>query len=244
MLSLENRSVWVTGSAKRLGKAIALHLARKGAHIAVHCNRSREEAEAVADEIRALDRRAIVVQGNHARRQDVERMVAEIDSEFGELFALVNSAATYPEKPFDQTTDADFDAVIDANLRGPFLCTQLALPLLRKSSLAHVVMLGDARVWRPYKGYAAYWCAKGGLETLAKALSAELAPDILVNTVHPGAMIPPPGNSEEKNKAVVSRNMIKRWGKPEDIAHAVTFLLQSDYITGAEIPVDGGRNLG
>lgn len=244
MLPLEGRVVWVTGSAKRVGKAVALHLARCGADIAVHCNRSRDDAEAVATEIRALGRRALVVQGDHARREDVARMVGEIAEEFDALFALVNSAAIYPEKAFDKTTDADFDEAINANLRGPFLCTQLALPLLRRSSPAHVVFLGDARVWRPYKGYAAYWCAKGGLETLAKGLASELAPGILVNTVHPGAMIPPPDNTDEKNKAVVARNFIKRWGKPEDIALAVEFLLRSDYITGAEIPVDGGRNLG
>jgi NAD(P)-dependent dehydrogenase (short-subunit alcohol dehydrogenase family) len=192
-----------------------------------------------------MDREAILVQGDHARRDEVERMVAMIGEQFSRIDALVNSAAIFPAKAFDRTGDAEFDEVIDANLRGPFLCTQLALPLLRNSIAkpAHVINLLDAYLPRPYAKFAAYWCAKGGLDALTRALAAELAPSIVVNGISPGPVMPPEHFSEEKQALSAEKTLVKRWGKPEDIARAVVFLLASDYVTGANIVVDGGRSL-
>lgn len=245
MGSLEGRIVWVTGSARRVGRVIALQCAESGADVVVHCNRSRQEGEEVVSAIQAAGRRAILVQGDHSRRDEVERMTSEIESAFGRLDALVNSAAIFPSKPFDQTTDAEFDEAIDANLRGPYLCTQLALPLLRRASSppAHVINLLDAYLPRPYAKFSAYWCAKGGLDALTRALAAELAPGILVNSISPGPVLPPEEYSPEKLALSADKTLVKRWGRPEDIARTVLFLLSSDYVTGADIVVDGGRCL-
>ena len=241
---LHGKVAWVTGSAKRLGKAIALELAAHGADIVVHCRSSVDEARAVAQAIENLGRRAMIVQGDHSRREDVERMVAQIDAAHGKLDALVNSAADFPRIAFEQTTDAQWVAAIDSNLRGPWLCTQCALPLLRRAAPAHVVNLLDCMKDRPYPYHAAYWCAKGGLDVLTRALARELAPEIRVNSVSPGPVLPPEDMAESTREAVARETPLGRWGAPRDVAHAVRMLLESDYVTGVDIPVEGGRRLG
>lgn len=243
-LPLDGRVVWVTGSARRLGRAIALACARQGADVVVHCNRSVDEGEEVAAAIRAMGRRTLLVQGNHANEQAVDKMVAAIEAEFGLLHALVNCAATFPEKEFTATTPAEFDAVIGANVRGPFLCAQRAVPLLRRVPLGHIVNLTDCMLPRPTRYYAAYWCAKGGLDALTRALAHELAPQILVNSVAPGPMIPAEKENQENLDAAVKRSYLRRWGSPDDIADAVLYLLRSNFVTGTSMAVDGGRALG
>lgn len=242
---LTGKTVWVTGSARRVGRVIALDLARHGADIVVHCNRSRDEAEETAADIARLGRKAIIVQGDHGNRAAVERMVEQIGSAFaGGLYGLVNSAAAFPRKKFEDTTDGDFDRVIGANLRGPFLCSQLALPLLRRNDPAHIVNIVDCMLPRPYANFSAYWCAKGGLDALTRALANELRPAIRVNAVSPGPVLEPEGDGPEIREKILERTFAARWGTPEDVAQTVRFLLQGDFLTGVTIPVDGGRSLG
>ncbi|MEQ8822694.1 MAG: SDR family oxidoreductase [Sumerlaeia bacterium] len=243
--TVEDKVVWITGSAKRVGRAIALELARHGAHIVVHCRSSREEADATAGEIHRLGRRALVVQGDHTRRTDVTRIVSEIDAEFGRLDALVNSASTFDKGHFEDIADEAFFQALSVNLHGPFLCAQLALPLLRRSSPgpAHIVNIVDWAVIRPYRFHSAYHAAKGGLDTLTRALAKELAPHIMVNSIAPGPMIPPPGTSDEEKAKVAENTLVKHWGSGEDIAHAARFLIESNFITGVRLPVDGGMSM-
>jgi NAD(P)-dependent dehydrogenase (short-subunit alcohol dehydrogenase family) len=237
-------NIWITGSARRVGRAIALESARAGWDVVVHYRSSGDEAREVAAEIEGLGRRALVVQGDQSLRADVERMVGEIRDGFGRLDALVNSAATFPRVRFEETTDEEYEGVLAANLRGPFLCSQLALPLLRAAKPGRIINLTDCMLPRPYKNYAAYWCAKGGLDALTRALAVELGPDVLVNAIAPGPIIPPEDQSEEFNDAAVARSPLKRWGDPADIARAVLFLLESNFLTGETITVDGGRSRG
>lgn len=245
MGQLEGRIVWITGSAKRVGRAIAEACAREGADIVVHCRISRYEAEETAGRIRGLGREALIVEGDHGIPSDAERMAREIEAAFGRLDALVNSAAVFPRKPFAETTQEDFDKAIDANLRGPFLCAQAALPLLRKAAPpAHLINITDASLSTTYPNASAYWCSKGGLDALTKALATELAPGILVNAIAPGPIIPPPHYNEDQKAASVRRTLLQRWGSPDDVARAAVFLLTSNYVTGETVKVDGGRSLG
>lgn len=243
MGTLQDKVIWVTGSARRVGRSIALEAARAGADIVVHCRTSREEGERTVEEIVALGRRAILVQGNHASRHDAWEMMREIDRTFGRLDGLVNSAAIFPRKAFPDVMEDDFDEAINANLRGPFLCSQVALPLLRRNAPSHIVNVLDSMVHRPYGQYSAYWCAKGGLYALTRALAKELAPDVLVNGVAPGPVLPPEDADAEHREIAIRRTLLQRWGEPEDVARAVLFLLQSDYVTGVILPVDGGRSI-
>jgi len=244
MPPLSDCIVWITGSARRVGRVVALECARAGADVVVHCNRSRTEGEAVVAEIAAMGRRAILVQGDHGRRADVARMVAEIEAAFGRLDGLVNGASTFPRKAFADVTDADFDAAIDANLRGPFLCTQLALPLLHRSDRPHVVNITDCMLPRAYPMFSTYWCAKGGLDALTRCLARELAPRVRVNAVAPGPVLAPEDYDDATRRDRAEKTLLKKWGAPEDVARAVVYLLASDYVTGTVMPVDGGRSVG
>lgn len=241
---LLGRVVWVTGCARRVGRSIVLAAARAGADCVVHYRSSAEEAAQTAREIEALGRRALLVQGDHANEADVARIVDAIGREFGRLDALVNSASTYPREDFERVGRRDFLASIEANLYGPFLCSQRALPLLREAKPGRIVNITDAAVERPYKRHTHYIVAKGGLAALTLALARELAPEVLVNAVAPGPVLEPPDLADRERESILRRTPLGRWGTPEDVAAAVLYLLGADYCAGATIVVDGGRSYG
>jgi len=243
-LPLKDQIVWVTGSAKRVGRVVALACADAGADIVVHCHKSREEAEEVRREVERKGRRGIVVQGDQGSREDALRMVEEIRGGMGGLSALVNSAATFPQSVVEEVTEEDFFAVVRTNLYGPFVCTQAALPLLREAKPGRVVNITDSAVVNPYNKYAHYMAAKGGLRTLTKALARELAPEVMVNEIAPGPVLEPPGLEPERRARTLARVPLGRWGTPEAVAQAVVYLLSADYLCGTCIEVDGGRHIG
>lgn len=243
-MNLANRIVWVTGSARRVGRVIALECARQGADVVVHCHRSRPEADATAAEIAALGRRVMVVQGDQGQPAEVSRMVAEIDAHFGRLDALVNSAAGFPLKPFAEISEDDFFAILRTNAYGPLLCAQKALPLLHRAAPGHIVNLTDWALHHPYKGRAHYNASKGALHSITLSMARDLAPGILVNAVAPGPVLEPEDLNPAERAAIIARTTVKRWGTPEEVAKAVIFLLESDYVTGETIVVDGGMRLG
>jgi len=243
-LPLLNQVVWITGSAKRVGRVTALACADAGADVVVHCHTSRAEAEEVRTAIEGKGRRAVVVQGDEGVRAEAFRMVEEIQGHFGRLSALVNSAASFPQSNFENVSEDDFFAVIRTNLYGPFVCLQAALPLLREAKPGRVVNITDSAVVNPYNNYAHYMAAKGGLRTITKALARELAPSVMVNEVAPGPVLEPPGMDEERKERTLRRVPLAKWGRPEDIATAVIYLLQSEYLCGTCIEVDGGRHIG
>lgn len=241
---LEKRVVWITGAGRRLGRAMAVACAREGADVVVHYRSSDADAREVADEIRSLGRRALLVQGDHGVREEMESAVKKIDDEFGRLDALVNNASAYPSVPFEEIGEDAFFDIIRANLYGPFLCSQLALPLLKKADPGRIVNLTDWAVERPYKGYSHYMASKGGLATLTRALAKELAPGILVNAIAPGPVLEPEELTPDKRERVLQRLPVGRWGSPESIAQALLYLLETDNLCGETIHVDGGRSIG
>lgn len=243
-MRLERMKIWITGSAKRVGKAIALGCAKEGADIVVHCHSSREEAEETAEEIRALGRKVMIVQGDHGDTDSVRKMAAEIEKDFGGLDALVNSAARFPNKKFEEISEEDFFRIIRTNTWGPFACAQAALPMLRRANPGRIVNITDWAVQRPYRHYAHYMASKGGLSVMTKAMARELAPEILVNSVAPGPVLEPPDISDEERAKVLKKIPVNRWGTPESIVQAVLMILENDNLCGAEIVVDGGRSLG
>ncbi|MCC5877620.1 MAG: SDR family oxidoreductase [Candidatus Sumerlaeia bacterium] len=244
MARLENKVVWITGAGKRLGRAMAVACAREGADIVVHYRSSEGDAREVADEIQSLGRKALLVQGDHGNRREMAGAVARIEREFGRLDALVNNASAYPSVPFEDVDEGAFFDIIRANLYGPFLCSQLALPLLRNADPGRIVNLTDWAVERPYKGYSHYMASKGGLATLTRALAKELAPAVLVNAIAPGPVLEPEELSPEKRERVLQRLPVGRWGSPESIAQALLYLLETDNLCGETINVDGGRSIG
>jgi 3-oxoacyl-[acyl-carrier protein] reductase/pteridine reductase len=232
----------VTGAAKRIGRSIALELASRGADVAVNFRGSRAEAEGVAKEIEQLGRRAIAIQADVSKRPEVEHMIAQIEATFGHLDILINNAGMFQHVPFDEITDAQWNGIIATNLTSQFLCAQTAAPLLRKSGRGRIVNLASLGGLLAWPGYIHYCVSKAGVVQLTKCLARALAPEITVNAVAPGTIIFE-GDPAELESDFIKRAPLKRTGKGSDIAEAVAFLVESDFITGQILAVDGGRLL-
>ena len=241
-MTLEDRVILVTGGAKRLGKAIALTLARRGAHLVITYRSSSREAK---DTVRAIERagvRALAVRADVARASDVTRLIAIIQRRFGRLDVLVNSAAIFPRTPFAQLTEQAWDAALDTNLKGPFLCALAASRLMQDTRGGKIINLADWAGARPYRDYLPYCVSKAGVIGLTRALAKELAPRIQVMAIAPGPILPPPTMREGARRRIARRVPLKRWGAPQDIANTVCFLIEgTDFMTGSTVFVDGGQ---
>lgn len=245
-MHLTDRAVLITGG-KRIGGAVAAALASRGMDVALSFNRSKQEAEAAADAIRATGRRAFLFQADLSRGPECQSLVDRAAAALGRLDALVNMASVYASVPLEATDEAVWDAVIDVDLKAAFLCARAAVPHLRVAGGGRIVNFSDwvAASGRPrYKGFLPYYVAKRGVLGLTEALALELAADqILVNAVAPGPIVAPDGTTDEELKAVEAATPLGRWGGEAEIAKAVVFLLESDFVTGETIRVDGGRHV-
>ena len=241
-MELKDRVVWITGAAKRLGQAVALDLARRGAHIVVHYGASEAEALATARKIESLGRRALPVQADLKDVAQIRRCVARIEEQFGRLDVLVNSASNFHRVPWEEVDEAAWDESLDVNLKAPAFCALEAARLMLKGEGGKIVNFADWAGFRPYRNYLPYMIAKGGVITMTRALALELAPRIQVNAVAPGPVLLPPDTTEEEEARIIRNVPLGRVGSPGDIVATVAFLLEgSDYITGQVICVDGGR---
>jgi NAD(P)-dependent dehydrogenase (short-subunit alcohol dehydrogenase family) len=245
-VTLADRAVLITG-AKRIGAAIGAEAAARGADVALVYNQSKAEADAAADVVRGHGRRALVVQADVSDEASCRALVETVGREFGRLDVLINMASLYRAVPFDKMQASDWDRQLAIDLRGAFLCARAAVPLMRKAGGGRIINFSDwvAASGRPrYKGYLAYYVAKKGAQALTEGLALELAADqILVNAIAPGPILPPPGTSDEEIKAVERATPLGRWGGPEEIVKTVMALIDSDFITGETIRVDGGRHV-
>ena len=245
-MTLTDRVVLLTG-ARRVGAVVAEAVAGRGADVAITYNRSRDDAEATAKTVRAAGRRALVVQADVSKEDACDAMIRDVEREFGRLDVLLNMASLYESVPFDNLTPKEFDRQLGVDLRGAFLASRAAVPLMRRHGGGRIINFADwvAASGRPrYKGYVAYYVAKAGVKALTEALALELAADqILVNAIAPGPILAPPGTSAEEHAAVEKATPLGRWGGPGEIAKAVLALIDSDFITGETIRVDGGRHV-
>lgn len=249
-MNLQGRTALVTGAAHRVGKAIALALAREGASVVVHYGRSADEAEVTAAEIRALGVEAWPIGADLADPEQIAALFEAVRGRVGRLDVLVNSAAGFKKQSLARIGVADWDAAMAVNLRAPFLCIQHAAPLLRASDRPAevpglVVNLCDLSGVFPWQGYIQHGVSKAGLLHLTRIAARELAPAVRVNALLPGAILPPPGVDPEGElwREIGSRNPLGRPGNPDLVGQTVVFLAQNDYITGAVLPVDGGEHL-
>ena len=235
----------VTGS-KRIGGTVAVEIARRGADVAIVYRTSRSEAEATAATITALGRRCLTLQADLRDEAACESVVNDTAATLGRLDVLVNVASVYIPTPFDALTPDDWDATMDVDLRASYLCARAAVPHMRERG-GRIINFADwiARSGRPrYREFFPYYVAKGAVIALTEALALELAADgILVNAVAPGPIAPPVGTSEAEIAAVERATPLGRWGGEMEIAKAVLALIDSDFITGETIRVDGGRHL-
>ena len=245
-MEITGRGVVITGG-KRIGADVALALASRGADVALVFNRSRAEADAAAAAIAALGRRAFVLQADLADPVACRRVIDAAASSLGRLDVLVNMASVYESRPLDDLKVEDWNRALEIDLRATHLCTHAAIPHMRHQRGGRVINFTDwvAASGRPrYTGYVPYYVAKAGVVGLTEALALELAADqILVNAVAPGPILAPPGTSDEERLAVERATPLGRWGGPAEISKAVAFLVETDFVTGETIRVDGGRHL-
>lgn len=239
---LQGRVALVTGGAKRLGRAIALSLAKRKAHVAVSYRRSSADATRTVRELESCGVSALAVQADLSRARDVTRLIDRVMRRFGRLDVLVNSAANFDRVPFERLSERAWDHAIDANLKGPFLCALYASKLMRRQGGGKIINIADWAGVRPYRDYLPYCVSKAGVIALTKALAKELAPKIQVAAVAPGPILPPTRMGNESRRRVASRVPLQRWGSPQDVANTVLFLLEgTDFITGSTVFVDGGQ---
>ena len=238
---LNGRVALVTGSAKRLGRAIALRLAEEGASLVIHYRTSGAEAQSAVAEVEKLGRQAIAIGANLNRVSDIRKLFDEAGHHFGRLDILVNSAANFLPASVISTTEEIWDASLDSNLKAPFFCAQAAAPLLRRAK-GVVINFADAGGLLGWPGYIPHSVSKAGVVMLTKVLAKALAPEVRVNAIAPGT-ITMPGDPPELEADFIKLAPLRRTGTPRDITDTVLFLAQSKFITGQVLVVDGGRTL-
>jgi 3-oxoacyl-[acyl-carrier protein] reductase/pteridine reductase len=239
---LAGKVALVTGAAKRIGRSVALRLASEGADVIVNYRISKVEAEEVVRQISATGRRAMAVRADVAKRTDVLALFATVEKEFGRLDILVNNAGMFFRAKFDELTEEQWDTILDANLKSQFLCSQTAAPMLRRSGQGRIINFASLGGLLAWPAYTHYCVSKAGVIMLTRCLARALAPEITVNAVAPGT-ISFPGDAPEIAQDFIRRAPMGRTGGPQDINHAVMFLIQAPFITGQVIVVDGGRTL-
>lgn len=239
-MTLNGRIVLVTGGAKRLGRALALALARRRARVVISYRSSSSDALATIRELERCGAQALAVRADLSKPAEVKRLMTRVRQRFGRLDVLINSAANFERTPFVTLTERDWDLALDTNLKGPFLCALYGSRLMRQGG--KIINLADWSGVRPYRDYLPYCVSKAGVIGLTKALAKELAPTIQVNAIAPGPILPPPDMTAAERARVIRRVPLKRWGSPQDIVNTVLFLIEgTDFMTGSTIFVDGGQ---
>lgn len=245
-MDLTDKVALITGG-RRIGVAVAGRLANHGVDVALAYNRSGAEAEAAAEHVRGAGRTATVAQADLAQPPAVARLVDTTAARFGRLDIVIHMASVYRQVSFDDLTDENWTGTLDVDLSAAWRIARAAVPHLRAAGGGRIVLFSDwvAASGRPrYAGYLPYYVAKRAVIGLTEALALELAGEgILVNAIAPGPMVPPVELDPGEIEAVERATPVGRWGGAEAIAETVVGVLQSDFITGETIRVDGGRHL-
>jgi pteridine reductase len=248
-MDLKNRIVLITGAARRVGRVLALELAARGARLALHYHRSKAEAEELKRQLENTGGVAEIFAADLAAFAETNSLIERVHGHFGELDVLINNAAIFECTPLDELTEADWDRHLNINLKAPFFLCRNAARFMRQSTIperrgGRIINIADAEIAHPWPAYLPYSISKAALVTMTRGLARTLAPDIQVNALGPGTVLPPLDDEAQDIEQAIRRIPLKRLGSPTDIAQAVCFLLENgDYLTGAFIPIDGGSSI-
>lgn len=243
LMEISGKTALITGAAKRIGREIALALAKKGANLVIHYRSSKAEAEATAKELRANGTKVTLIQGDLSKTDDIHEMVTQIDKTCPTVDILVNSASAFYRTPIQDVRESDWDLFMTTNAKGPFFLSQAIGSRMSKGSGGKIINIADWSGIRPYKDHAPYCASKGALITLTKSLARDLAPKVWANAIAPGPILHPPDMPQSDVDAIARMTALGRWGSPKDIANAVVFLVENDFINGTVLVVDGGRSI-
>jgi len=240
-LPLKGQVALVTGAAKRLGHAVALRLAEEGVDVVIHYRNSQAEAQDAIKKIEKFGQRAVAIAADLGEVSEIKRLVDEAGKHFGRLDIVVNSAANFLPASMVSTTEEIWDAALDTNLRAPFFCAQAAAPWLRRTQ-GVIINFADTGGLLGWTGYIPHSVSKAGVIMLTKVLAKALAPEVRVNAIAPGT-ITMEGDPPELEADFIKLAPLRRSGRPSDVTDSVLFLVQSKFITGQLLVVDGGRTL-
>jgi pteridine reductase len=242
-MDIDGKVALITGSSKRLGRAVAIELARRGARIAVHYRSNPQEAEETLQMIRGAGTNGVTLRAELTDNNAVEKMFQDIVKTFGGLDILINSASVFSPDTADRTTPGMWDTQMESNAKAPFFVAQHAARLMQVRGQGKIINMADVAGEVIWPGYLSYSISKAALIAINRGLAKSYAPQIQVNAIAPGPVLFPDYYSEEQKRAAIERTLLKREGSPNDIVNAVVFLIENDYITGEMIHVDGGRHL-
>ena len=245
-MNLKDKVILITGGA-RMGETLGRAFGARGAMILLSYRASRASAQASVDALTKNGIHADSVRCDFSKPADIEALAKDIQAKFGRLDVVLHMASIYESHDlFAGDTLTAWQANMDAHVNSAFALARALTPLLRRDKQGRFIFMVDWTVdsGRPrYKGFTPYYVSKAALQGFVQALALEVAPDVLVNAIAPGPILPPPGMSEEERRAVEDATPLKRWGGPEEIAKAALFLAETDFVTGETIRVDGGRHL-
>jgi pteridine reductase len=241
MMELDGRYALVTGSGHRVGRAIAMALAARGVNLVVHYYHSSQAAIETVEQAQSYGISAQAIQADLRSPSSIEAMFARLDQTLPQLDILINSAAIMERTDFLSATPQDWDRSLDLNLKGTFFCLQQAARRMLDGGV--IVNISDIIGLRPWPGFPIHAISKAGVEMLTKAAALELAPQIRVNAIAPGPVLKPEDMNPERWQEIASPSPLGRPGQPEDIARAVIYLIENEYVTGETLVVDGGFQL-
>ena len=240
-----NKTILITGAAKRIGREMAKAFFDRGWDIVIHFNNSIEDAQSLADQMNAQrSNSALIIRANLDHSKDIEKLADLALSKNGRIDALINNASTFYPTPIGTFTEDNWEALMGSNLKAPLFLIQAFCEELKKNN-GFIINVTDINVDKALINHSIYLAAKSGLQTLTRALAKELAPDIRVNAIAPGAILEPPNvewTSEQKNKIINSVPMA-RMGTEKDIVDAAIYLSEAEYVTGQILNIDGGKSL-
>jgi len=242
-MKLDGKVAVVTGSAVRLGKALALALAGHGVRLVIHHGSSADAARETVAQIKALGSDAVAVQADLGQAPLAATLIERAVTHLGRVDVLVNSAAIFEPGSLADTTEANLDRHLAINLKAPFFLSQAFAAHVGRERRGHIVNIVDWRAMRPAADHLAYTLTKAGLITLTQSLALALGPNIQVNAIAPGAILPPPGQDQDYMDRLAQTIPLRRPGSPDEVAKALLFLLDSDFVTGEVILVTGGQHL-
>jgi pteridine reductase len=240
-MELAERVALVTGAGRRVGQAIAIELGRRGMHVAVHYHGSREGADGTVAAVSAHGARAAAIPADLMRPESAPELVRRTIETFGAIDVLVNSAAIMLRTPLDEVTPATWDEIFALNLRAPFFLAREAAARMPPGSA--IVNIADLAAFEAWPAYVPHGISKAGVVHLTKSLARVLAPKVRVNAVAPGVVLLPEGCDESSAERLRSTTPLQRHGEPGDVARAVAYLLEADFVTGEVLLVDGGRHV-
>jgi NAD(P)-dependent dehydrogenase (short-subunit alcohol dehydrogenase family) len=243
-MNITGKTALVTGGQRRLGRAIAIGMAKAGANVVVAHYEEDDLANSAVEEIKSIGVESISIKVDVSNKLSVISSAKKALKYFGVIDILVNSSSVYKKVPIPNEDTTNWEMSLGVILNGPFYMTNAFVPAMMDKGEGVIINICDLSVWEPWPMYSGHCVAKAGLWALTRQLALELAPKVRVNAIAPGPMIPPVDYDQAKILRTADKTLLNRWGDPEDIQRTVHYIVETNYLTGVIIPVDGGQRFG